>query len=104
MTMQTRAFAPKGATVTATATASSATITIPWTVGSRAVRIVNFGANAINIEFGQGATVTATTTASMLMLGNTVEVFSTPTNTDRVAVIATSTTGSVVYVQSGEGL
>ena len=104
MSMETRAFRPIGATTTATATAGSAVVTLPYTQGSRSVRIANVGADHVNIEFGAGATVTATTTASMLVLGNTVEVFSTPVGVDRVAVIAYSTTGSVVFIQCGEGV
>lgn len=103
MGMQERAFRPLGATQTATATAASAVVALGYTQGTRAIRVSNVGANQINLAFGNAATVAATTTASMHMLGNTVNIFTMPTDTTHVAIIATSTTGSVVYLQVGEG-
>lgn len=102
--MQERAFRPLGATQTATATAASAVVALGYTMGTRSIRVVNYGANPINLAIGNAATVAATTTNSMLMLGNTVEVFTMPTDATHVALIANTTTGSVVYLQVGEGL
>jgi len=104
MGMQERAFRPLAATQTATATASSAVITLNNTMGTRAVRIANVGANAINVQIGTATNVAATTTSSLVMLGNTVEVFTAQVGENYIAVIANTTTGSVVYTTVGEGL
>lgn len=104
MGMQERAFRPLAATQTATATASSAVISLNYTMGTRSVRVANVGANAINLNIGTAVSVAATTTTSLVMLGNTVEVFTLAPAENYIAVIANTTTGSVVYCTVGEGL
>lgn len=104
MSMQTRAFRPLSATQNATVTAGSAAIALNNLNGTRAVRVANVGAGTIFINFGEAATTAATTTTSMVMLANTVEVFTAGPAVSHVAVINGTATNNVVYTTVGEGL
>lgn len=103
-TLQLRAFRPLGnnKTVNVAVTAATQFLTIPDTLGTRSVRLVNLGPDTIFIEFVQAAQTAAVTT-SLPMLPNTVEVFTLPLDVTRLSVIGTTTT-STLYATYGEGL
>lgn len=103
-TPQLRAFRPLGnnKTVNLAVTAAAQFLSIPDSLGTRSVRLVNSGTATIFIEFVQ-ASQTAALTTSLPMLPNTVEVFTLPTDVTRLSVIGTGTTNTL-YVTYGEGL
>ena len=103
--LQLRAFRPLGTnkTVNLPVTAAAQFLAIPDTLGTRAVRLVNLGADTVFIEFVQNAETAALTT-SMPMLPNTAEVFTLALDVVRLSVIGAAGTGSTLYATYGEGL
>lgn len=98
---QIRAFRPLNNNVSAVITADGV-YPIPLTpLGTRAIRIVNAGADPLFFEFGDNAGIAASATNSVAMLGNTVEVFTAQLGMTHIAVSGTS---GEVYVTVGEGL
>lgn len=102
--MTTQAFTPVGATVSAAVTGSSAAtaLTAFAGLGGGTVRVNNIGTQTIFIAFG-ASTVTAATATGMPMIAGATEVFTVGPGVTHIAAIA-ATTGSTVYVTSGQGL
>ena len=104
-TMQLRAFRPLGnnRTQSQAVTAANASVLINDTpLGTRAIRLVNAGADTIFIELSTGAGVAAAAT-SMPMLPNTTEVLTFARDLTHVNVVGLAT-GSTLYITTGEGL
>jgi len=90
-------------TVNIVVTASNQVLAVNATpLGNRSVRIANIGTQTIFVAFGI-STTTASVTGSMPILPNTVETFFMRNENTHIAVIASST-GSTMYVTTGEGI
>ena len=105
--MQIRAFRPlsNNKTVNVVVSVASQSLAIPdIPLGVRAIRLVVLGTQPIFIEFvKQNRSTTVSTTTSMVMLNNSVEVFTLPN--DITSLIVTSAgAGSTLYMTYGEGI
>lgn len=98
-----KVFQPIGNTVKITADSTSTNTALGYALGTRQVRVSVYGSNPVAVAFGTSS-VAAVAATSINLLGNTVEVFSVPTDVTHAAVIAAgSTTGSIVSFQCGWG-
>ena len=95
-------FTPQ-ATITVAATVTTSVTGSIASIGSgSAVRIANVGSGAMFVKLNS----TAATTADMVMLGNTVELFTVGPNTavaNIATLTATGSTSNILYVTRGEG-
>lgn len=104
MSTQNRAFRPLAQTQNIAVTTAAQTQALNYTLGTVAVRLCNIGTQLIYflpVEAGS-ATVVTTTNGIPLPAGQT-EVFTLPTGTVSLSIIAGST-GSSLYITIGEGL
>lgn len=97
------AFHPEPAsTVNLAVTNASSRVQLAGAAGaSKAVRVVNKGAQDVFIEFGS-STVVAATATGMIVPANQTEVFEVGLATHMAAITAAST--ATVYATSGVGL
>lgn len=95
-------FQPQGASVNITVGVASAGAQVTSTVSAVQYRFVNSGANGIYWLAAQGALPTVTAANGIMMLPNTVEVFTLPPNAF-IATIA-GATGNTLQVTPGEGV
>jgi hypothetical protein len=70
-------------------------------LGTQSVRIAVLGDAPVWVNFGKAASVTASVNTSMPLLGNSVETFLLPNDITHIAAVS-STTGSSVYITTGE--
>lgn len=103
MSVEHRTFRPLAATQNVEVTASSQTVTLNYTNGSRAIRMMNSGTQTVFIEFSKSASPTATTASSLPLPAGQTEVFSIGPGIITYAVIA-GDVGSTIYSTVGEGL
>lgn len=103
MTAQLRAWRPLANTQSQAVTTASASVLIaPAQLGTRALRLVNSGADTVFVSFTTGA-ATASVTTSFPMLPNSAEVMTFAVDVTHVNVIGLAASNTL-YITSGEGL
>jgi hypothetical protein len=100
MTPLFRAFRPLGATQSTAVTTSNQTVTLNYTAGHRAIRLVNSGTDVVWINFGG---VAAIGTGLPIPAGQT-EIFTVPQGTNTYGVLGVTGGLSNLYSTVGEGI
>lgn len=104
MSTQKRAFRPLAVTQNIAVTNATQQITLNYTNGYRALRLVNSGTDTIFVHaLSSTAAVTATTAASMPILPNTADWITVAPEVTVIAVIGAAGGLSTLYVTVGEG-
>jgi hypothetical protein len=100
MSTQLRAFKPVAATQNTAVGATASTVSLNYTAGTVSIRLCNIGTQTVFVSFDG---TTATLTTSVPIPAGQTEVFTLPTGTLSISVIA-GATGSILYTTVGEGL
>jgi hypothetical protein len=103
MSVEQRTFKPLAATQNIEVTTSSQVVTLNFTHGTHAIRLVNKGTALVFVEFSKDAAPTADATTSLPLPAGQTEVFTLATGVISYAVIADGA-GSTLYSTVGEGL
>lgn len=100
MSLSYRAFRQLGATQSLAVTSSNQTVTLNYTHGHRAIRLVNSGTDIVWVNFGA---VAAVGTGLPIPAGQT-ELFTVPQGISTMGVIGVTGGLSNLYSTVGEGI
>lgn len=100
MTPLFRAFRPLGATQATAVTNVNQTVTLNYTAGHRAIRLVNVGSDTVWVNFSGAAAIG---TGLPIPAGQT-EIFTVPQGTNSYGVITTAASTNTLYSTVGEGI